>query len=375
MKTEEIKNLDIAVIGGGYAGAVAGLALSQIGANVKVYEQAGEIKEVGAGIGLRPATVKLFKKLGIFEAIEKVTSPSEYFEILDAQGNVIQREEWPFLSEGEDKHYTRMIHRGDFIETLAAQLPAGVLQLGYKATEVVDNGSSASVTFTNGEEITADIVVGADGIKSQVRALLADNQPVPQGAHAYRAVIDGDLAEGLMTDDNLRLYLDNETGGMIYFLPLRHRGEHGQVSFDITVPSDDLSWNPDVTKEQILHSVRNFDERLIRIVEKLDMADVNTRSAHDIDPVDTWNSDAVVLIGDAAHAMLHHQGQGANSAVLDAGALADALVAADSVPAALAAYTEERKAPVQELQRISRESWDNESAGKTAFPEKDTITY
>lgn len=375
MKTEEIKKLDIAVIGGGYAGAVAGLALSQIGANVKVYEQAREIKEVGAGIGLRPATVKLFKKLGIFEAIEKVTSPSEYFEILDAKGNVIQREEWPFLSEGGDKHYTRMIHRGDFIETLAAQLPDGVLQLGYKASEIVDNGNSASVKFTNGEEISADIVVGADGIKSPVRALLADNQPVPQGAHAYRAVIDGSLAEGLMTDDNLRLYLDNETGAMIYFLPLRHRGENGQVSFDITVPSDDNSWNPEVTREQILHTVRNFDERLIRIVEKLDMADVNTRSAHDIDPVETWNSDAVVLIGDAAHAMLHHQGQGANSAVLDAGALADALVAADSVPAALAAYTAERQAPVQELQRISRESWDNESAGKTAFPEKDTITY
>lgn len=375
MKTEDIKNLNIAVIGGGYAGATAGLALSQIGANVKVYEQAKAIGEVGAGIGLRPASVKLFKKLGIFEAIESVTSPSDYFEILDAKGNVIQREEWPHLSEGEEKHYTRMIHRGDFIEVLTNELPEGVLQLGYKTTEVIDNGDNATVKFANGEEITADIVVGADGIKSQVRTLLADNQPVPQGAHAYRAVIDGSLAEGMMTDDNLRLYLDNETGGMIYFLPLRHRGENGQVSFDITVPHEDTSWNPEVTKDEILHCVRNFDERLIRIVEKLDMDQVNARSANDIDPVETWNSDSVVLIGDAAHAMLHHQGQGANSAVIDAGALADALVAADSVPAALAAYTAERKGPVQELQRISRESWDNESAGKTAFPEKDKITY
>lgn len=372
MKTEELKKLNIAIIGGGYAGATAGLALSRIGANVKVYEQAKEIGEVGAGIGLRPASVKLFKKLGIFDAIAEVTSPSDYFEILDAKGNRITLEEWPFLEEGGEKHHTRMIHRGDFIEVLTQQLPEGVLQLGYKATEIVDNGDTATVRFDNGEQITADMVVGADGINSKVRTLVSENRPVPQGAHAYRAVIDGDLGEGMLIDDNLRLYLDQETGGMIYFLPLRHRN---QISFDITVPHPDTTWNPDVSKEEILHSVRNFDERLIRIVEKLDMTKVNTRAAHDLDPVEIWNTDSVVLIGDAAHAMLHHQGQGANSAVLDAGALAEALVGEDTVAAAVAAYTAERKGPVQELQRISRESWNIESAGKTAFPEKDKIDY
>lgn len=375
MKTEDIKNLTIAVIGGGYAGATAGLALSQIGANVTVYEQAKEIGEVGAGIGLRPASVKLFKKLGIFDAIAAVTSPSDYFEILDAKGNFINREEWPFLSEGDEKHNTRMIHRGDFIEALTSQLPEGVLKLGYKAESITDNGDTATVTFTNGESITADIVVGADGIRSQVRTLFSDDQPVPQNAHAYRAVIDGELGEGLLVDDNLRLYLDNETGAMIYFLPLRHRGPHGQISFDITVPHPDQSWNPQVSKEDVLLMCRNFDERLIRIIEKLDWDKVNQRAAHDLDPQEQWNSDAVVLIGDAAHAMLHHQGQGANSAVIDAGVLADCLVEADSVPEALALYTSKRKEPVQELQRISRESWNAESAGKSAFPEKDKIDY
>src|SRR5699024_346318 len=140
MKAEDIKNLKIAVIGGGYAGATAGLALSQIGADVKVYEQAPASGEVGAGIGLRPASVKLFKKLGVFEAIEKVTSPSDYFEILDARGNVINREVWPHLEEGEEKHHTRMIHRRDFIDVLTSQLPEGVLQLGHRAEEIIDNG-------------------------------------------------------------------------------------------------------------------------------------------------------------------------------------------------------------------------------------------
>ncbi|RSZ65517.1 FAD-dependent monooxygenase [Corynebacterium hylobatis] len=375
MKAEDIKNLKIGVIGGGYAGATAGLALSQIGANVKVYEQAPASGEVGAGIGLRPASVKLFKKLGIFEAVEKVTSPSDYFEILDAKGNVITREVWPHLDEGAEKHHTRMIHRRDFIDVLTSQLPEGVLQYGYRAEEITDNGDSATVKFSNGEEETFDILVGADGIKSRVRTLWSDSQPVMQHAHAYRAVIDGSLGEGLLIDDNLRLYLEAETGRMIYFLPLRHRGENGQISFDITVPHDDTSWNPNVSKEEVLEMLRNFDERLIRIVEKLDWEKVNQRSAADLDPQDKWNSDAVVLIGDAAHAMLHHQGQGANSAVIDAGVLADCIAEADSVAEALAAYTAQRKEPVQELQRISRESWNAESAGKTAFPEKEKIDY
>lgn len=375
MKTEDLNNLTVAVIGGGYAGATAGLALSQIGVNVKVYEQAREIGEVGAGIGLRPASVKLFKKLGIFDAIAAVTSPSDYFEILDATGNRITLEEWPHLSEGEEKHHTRMIHRRDFIDVLTQQLPDGVLQLGYKAEKVTDNGDSATVTFTNGEEITADIVVGADGIKSLIRSLWSDSQPVAQGAHAYRVVIDGSQGEGLLIDDNLRLYLDNETGAMIYFLPLRHRGDNGQISFDITVPHPDPAWNPQVSKEDVLTMCRNFDERLLTIIEKLDWDEVNQRAAHDLDPQDQWNTDSVVLIGDAAHAMLHHQGQGANSAVIDAGVLADCLVEADSVAEALALYTSKRKEPVQELQRISRESWNAESAGKTAFPEKDKIDY
>ena len=117
-----------------------------------------------------------------------------------------------FLEEGTEKHNTRMIHRRDFIDVLTSQLPEGVLQYGHRAEEITDNGDSATVRFSNGVEETFDILVGADGIKSRVRALWSDSQPVPQNAHAYRAVIDGSLGEGLLVDDNLRLYLDDETG-------------------------------------------------------------------------------------------------------------------------------------------------------------------
>ena len=97
------------------------------------------------------------------------------------------------------------------------------------------------------------------------------------------------------------------------------------------------------------------------------MSTVNIRAVYDIDPVDTWHSDCVVLVGDAAHAMLHHQGQGANSAILDAGALADALRDADSVAAALARYQATRKPVTDELQRISRQGWSEDEVNDV-FP-------
>jgi salicylate hydroxylase len=94
---------------------------------------------------------------------------------------------------------------------------------------------------------------------------------------------------------------------------------------------------------------------------------LNVRAAYDIDPIDSWHTDHVVLVGDAAHAMLHHQGQGANSAIMDVGALADALGAADSVKDALALYQRTRKPATDELQRISRQGWSEDEVNDV-FP-------
>jgi salicylate hydroxylase len=106
---------------------------------------------------------------------------------------------------------------------------------------------------------------------------------------------------------------------------------------------------------------------LVAITKGLDMTRVNLRSVYDIDPVDQWHSGAVALIGDAAHAMLHHQGQGANSAVMDAGGLSDALVAAGSVAEALALYQSVRKPVTDVLQATSRQGW-REDEIKSVFP-------
>ncbi len=360
MKAEDIRNLDIAIVGAGYGGAAAAKALSLLGANVNVYEQASRIREVGAGIGLRPATMDRFSKWGIFNEIAKVSSPSDYFEILTAAGVPIMKDTWP---EFGGHAHTYLIHRGDFIEALLGVLPEGMVHLGHKLEKIEEKDGRSALAFTNGTTVEADLVVGADGIKSVVREqLFSDKGPVFSGEHAYRVVISADDAHGLVVDDNLRMYIGK--GTKVYLLPLRHRN---QVSFDITALNPDGTWAPEVSKESLLETVGGFDERIVNITRGLDMNTVNIRAVYDIDPVDSWHTDSVVLMGDAAHSMLHHQGQGANSAIEDAGALADALAQAGTVKEALALFQATRKPVTDELQAISRQGWSEEEVNDV-FP-------
>jgi salicylate hydroxylase len=364
MKVSEIKNLKIAIVGAGYGGAAAAKALSLLGADITVYEQATRMREVGAGIGLRPATMARFRQWGIFDAIAKVSSPSDYFEILTATGEPIMKDTWP---ESGDEKQTYLIHRGDFIEALLGVLPEGMVQLGHKLETIEDKGGRSVLAFTNGQTAEADLVVGADGIKSVVRERLFSNKvPVFSGEHAYRVVISADDAHGMVVDDNLRMYIGR--GTKVYLLPLRHRN---QMSFDVTALNPDGTWAPTVTKEELLNTVEGFDERIVEIARGLDMNAVNIRAVYDIDPVDTWHTDSVVLMGDAAHSMLHHQGQGANSAIEDAGALADALAQAASIKEVLALFQATRKPVTDELQRISRQGWSEEEVNDV-FPGQKT---
>ncbi len=360
MKATEIQNLKIAIVGAGYGGAAAAKALSLLGADVTVYEQASQIREVGAGIGLRPATMERFRQWGSFDAIAKVSSPSDYFEILTATDQPIMKDSWPVSG---DETQTYLIHRGDFIEALLGVLPEGMVRLGHKLESIEDRGATSVLTFANGVTAEADLVIGADGIKSVVRQqLFSDKGPVFSGEHAYRAVISLDDAEGMINDDNLRMYIGR--GTKVYLLPLRHRN---QVSFDITALNPDSTWAPEVTVEDMVATVQGFDERIVNMTRGLDLDTVSIRAVYDIDPVDNWHTDSVALLGDAAHSMLHHQGQGANSAIEDAGAIADALAQADSVKEALALYQATRKPVTDELQRISRQGWSEDEVNDV-FP-------
>jgi len=358
------KDLRIAIIGGGIGGASAAVALNAKGIRADVYEQAPSLDEVGAGVGIRPPTVRCFKEWGIYEAMEKVTTRSDFMEIIAGDDQVLIKEAWPVLTDDKSDAYARLVHRADLLDTIVGHIPADQLHLDHRCESVIDHGDYAEVKFANGKTIEADIVIAADGIRSPVRNHVLDPvEPVYSGYHAHRVLINIDEALGMASEENIvRIYVDGDNS--VYFLPLESRK---QVSVDITVPGK-FAWRPEVTKEELMESIKGFGPTIQKVVENIIFEDIVTRPLCDLEPISKWTTKTVALIGDSAHAMLHNQGQGANMAMQDAEALAKAIVEADTVAEALQKYEEQRKPIAQLYQKLSR-LFPTDQA-ETAFPEK-----
>ena len=340
--------LRVAIIGGGIAGASAAVALKKIGIKADLYEQASEIKEVGAGIGIRTTSLKFIKDWGIYDIIQRKTEVNSHIEIRTAMNHLITREAWPVLTDNPDENWQLLVHRADLIDTFLNQLAPENIHLSHKLEKIINHGDYAEARFENGNIIEADLIIGADGIRSLVRnQLFSDAPPVYSGTHAYRAIVKDKEVFEFVPDNTFKVFVDYHA--QIYLMPLHPRNE---VSFDVTAESPDPSWAPEVTKEEIVALLENFDPKFKKIAANVDRY-VN-RAIYDIDPLDRWHSNSVVLLGDAAHAMLHHQGHGANTSIQDSGVLAEELSKANSIPEALQQYQARRK-PITDLyQKISR---------------------
>lgn len=356
-------NLRIAILGAGIGGASAAVALRHAGFNVDVYEQAAAIKEVGAGIGLRPPSIQYFEKWGLKEEIERVTHKSVQIEILSEQAEVLLKEQWPALTEDPNEKWARLIHRADCLDTLINAIPSEYIHLDHKCKNIARHGNYAEIEFENGVKVEADLVIGADGIRSLTRNLFfSQAEPVFHSYHAYRALVNEDETYGLATGDTLRIVANEKVN--LYLLPLQYRK---QVSVDITVPHHDRTGRPNVPKEDMLNQLKNFHPNFQKIAEDINHWDV--RALYDIDPVQQWSNECITLLGDAAHSMLHNQGQGANMAIQDAGVLAECLLEADSVAEALQNYETQRKPVCHLFQNLSRQFHNDKE--DTFFPEKE----
>lgn len=363
---KKLSELRVAIIGGGIGGASTAVALQKEGIHADVYEQVPVIAEVGAGIGLRPPTIQYFKNWGIYEQIAKKSCQSEYMELLTGDGDVFIKENWPVLTNNLEERWARLIHRADLLDTLLEQLPSESIHLNHRCASIIHHENSAEVHFENGHTIEADLVIAADGIRSLIRSkLISADEPVYSGFHAYRTIVSKEDTFGMAFDDNiLQIYVDDKV--QVYLMPLQDRK---QISVDITAPSSDDAWRPEVAKQEILNHLINFNQEIQLIVENLNIEDFTCRTLYDIEPLERWSFGCVTLVGDAAHAMLHNVGQGANQAIQDGGALAVALVESDTVSEALKKYEIRRKPITTKFQELSR-IFPSEEA-ETAFPEKE----
>jgi salicylate hydroxylase len=340
--------LRVAIVGGGIGGVAAANALLQRGIEVRVYEQASALTEVGAGVGFGPNGVRMLRRLGFGDEIDRYGARWLDPRFYRADGTFIAPM-WPPEKTSEIELFG--MHRADLLGMLVDRLPAGTIKIGHRCVGFEQDADQATVIFANGARATADVVVGADGIHSALQQYVVEpSKPVSSGSMAYRGLISAasvDWPAGAM-----RNFLGPNRRFMIY--PVRAGELLNYVGF---VPMDEEikeSWSAVGDPAALAAELAGWDP-LVQAV----LAQVKTCfrwGLYDREPLPNWSRGRLTLLGDAAHPMLPHAGQGANQAIEDGVALAAILARADrdSVPQALRVYESVRRERTAGVQRMSR---------------------
>jgi len=343
---------DVVVIGGGISGLFVAIALIARGLRVSVYEQASALGEVGAGVFLTPNSVRQMQRVGLGPAVEKwgarVGHGSQYFRHDGAPIAPVQ------VTDSSGWNATFGMHRADFVEFLVKALPAGVVRTGHCCTGIEQQGDVARVSFANGASAEGDVVIAADGIHSELRPyVFPPSRPVFHGSVAYRGVVPHDRIPHWPTDSWL-MWLGK--GKHFLAFPVRAGKLINYVGF---VPADQEmkeSWSAPGDPDVLRREFTGWDQRIERLLQQVQKT--FRWALYDREPLPTWTRGRLTLLGDAAHPMLPHLGQGANQSIEDGMALATILARTDwqTAPAALLAYERLRRERVALVQRGAREN-------------------
>ena len=352
----------VLIAGGGIGGLVTALTLHQIGVPVRVFESAREMRPLGVGINLQPHGVRELFDLGVTAAmLDQVGLPAEEWALVGLNGRDIFTEPRGHLAGYDWPQYA--VHRGEFhmllyrlvVERLGPEaVTLGARVMGYAQDE---GGVTAEIAHADGStsEARGTLLIGADGIHSNVRARMHPDQPpihwggavmwrgtsrarpmrtrssfIGLGTHRHRMVIypiSAPDAEGLSTINWIaEMTVDNEAGW---------QGE---------------GWFRPVPIVQFAHHFEQFRYDWLDVPELLRGASVAYENPMiDRDPVGTWVEGRVALLGDAAHAMYPTGSNGASQAIVDARVLGARMLEHGVTPAALAAYDAQLNGPVNEI--------------------------
>ena len=353
--------IDVAIVGGGIGGLVLGLALRERGISFDIYEQADELREIGAAVALSANGTRELRRLGVGEPVESVSVvPSALVIRRWDSGEVIA--DHPI---GRDGTYEATfgapyygVHRVALLQALADGLGRDRLHHGRRCVGLEERGSGAELQFADGSRAVADVVVGADGVHSVIR---------PHVAGPVRATFSGTVGyRGLVPVHEIPS-LPDPTPLQFWAGPRRHLLHYAidggrTINFLAVVRVPEWTNEAWMEKCPISDAVDAYAGWHPAVAEMVSAPNSGARWAlHDMKPLERWHTDRVVLIGDAAHAMVPHQGQGANQTIEDAIALADCLggvETADDVTAALRRYTDRRRKRTAKVQRWSRRAAD-----------------
>ncbi|MEK7944010.1 FAD-dependent monooxygenase [Pigmentiphaga sp. YJ18] len=347
----------VAIIGAGIGGLAAALALLRRGIDVDVYEQATDLKEVGAGIQTTPNGSRVLLELGLGDELQRYATFSKGKDTY--LWNTGQKR--PFMPLGEqsvDSYGAPYVtfHRADLHGMLlraVLQAKPGAVHLGKQLDALSQDDRGVRMRFVDGSEATAPLMVGADGIHSRVRQiLLGPDKPAFTGCMAWRGLIPAEAIQGTI----------DLVGGSMWLGPTAHIVTYpvrqGKLlNFIGMVDQDNWlieSWNAAGTTEECLADFAGWHPHVQRMVRNITIPykwALMVRA-----PLERWTDGRITLLGDACHSTLPFLSQGANMALEDGLILARCLQAyGEDAGHALRSYEALRRPRTANITRSSAE--------------------
>jgi salicylate hydroxylase len=355
-----MRNLDILIIGAGIAGLTAARALQHLGFRPRVYEQALQLGEVGAGLTLSPNATHALNAIGLQGVLEALGTRPDRGGVKDWQSGELTVE----ISRGSEmlEKYGapyHQIHRADLHAALADGVLAvdpQAIMLGHSFRGLRQQGGRVEAEFENGVRVTGDALVGADGVRSRVRAVLfGESLPRFTGYVAYRGLVPlAALPEGLIEPTSclstgphrsFTRYLIRR-GTLVNYVGLAERDDWREEG-----------WSIPATIDEMLREYSGWYEGVRTIIRSTPPGRLFKWALFDRDALPEWTRGSATLLGDAAHPMLPFLGQGAAMGIEDGMILARTFAAAESVEHALGRYV---------AARLERANWVMHESRRTA---------
>ena len=356
MTSKNGEELPILIAGGGIAGLAAAYALAREGFPVRLFEQAPEFKELGAGIQLGPNIFRALDKLGLKDAVLADAHRPPAMEMRCAlSGERVTRIplDDPRFIERFQQPYA-VTHRADIhAAILHACERDNLVSLENNRTVEGFSQDAEGVTLTlgSGEQVRGRALIGCDGMWSRIRDdIVGDGKPIVSGHIAYRAVLKREDVPADLWQPDVILWAGPRTHLVHY--PLR-RGELYNL---VAVFHSDRyveGWNAEADADELWSRFTGQRPEVLRMLERIETWRMWVLC--DREPVKEWTKGRVALLGDAAHPMLQYLAQGACMATEDAVVLAEQAAAhPDDLPSAFRAYVQQRYLRTAQVQIMAR---------------------
>jgi 2-polyprenyl-6-methoxyphenol hydroxylase-like FAD-dependent oxidoreductase len=310
------KPIRAAIVGGGISGLSAAYALARRGIDVTVYEQAPALGEVGAGVFTYPNALRPLERMGLGPAFARVGAKvgpgSEYYRMDGTLvGKVLTTD-----SAGWNGMYG--MHRADLLNIFANVLLASAVRTGHRCVGFEQDQRAAYVKFDNGNIAEADIVIACDGIHSTLQKFVVEPSPPEySGSRAYRGLIEAKKLPNWRKEAH-QIWMGDGKHFMVF--PVRRGDLLNYVGFVPTSTETIESWSAIGDRDELAASFAGWDLRVVELLDKVETC--FWWGLYDRRPLAKWTNGRLLLLGDAAHAMLPHLGQGANQGIEDGVALA-----------------------------------------------------